>query len=117
MKQSLQITVCQERRLSACAIRFNGRRFRWVPHPPDGGGAALRPEIESRNGTMHLFAVKRARLALFSIVSLTACSQHPGTPADHVYNNPSLKPPVPIVTPYGNTITCQAGVGAVCVQR
>ena len=66
---------------------------------------------------MHLFAVKRARLALFSIVSLTACSQHPGTPADHVYNNPSLKPPVPIVTPYGNTITCQAGVGAVCVQR
>jgi hypothetical protein len=59
--------------------------------------------------------MKRRKLIFLVILGFASCGGPPVTHQPIV--NPALKPPVKIITPYGNTITCRAGPGAVCVQR
>jgi len=58
----------------------------------------------------------RQMLILLAVLCLAGCG---GPPVHQLAANddPALKPPVKIITFYGNTITCQAAPGAVCVQR
>jgi hypothetical protein len=54
---------------------------------------------------------------LLVALGLAGCGRPPANPQARMNYDPSLKPTVPIITPYGNTISCTAGPGAVCVQR
>ena len=59
----------------------------------------------------------RTLFVLVTILCLAGCGRPSANQQADLGYNPALKPPVNIITPYGNTITCQAGPGAVCVQR
>ncbi len=56
-------------------------------------------------------------LPLLAVLALLGCGGPPLAHPVAADPTPGLKPAVPIITPYGNTINCVAGPGAVCVQR
>jgi hypothetical protein len=61
--------------------------------------------------------MRKTPFFLFVLLGLAGCGGQPPAHWATANDDPALKPPVQIITPEGNTISCQAGPGAVCVQR